>query len=123
MTLRRRGRRIEGQVSAEERVRRQYEEFKTLLASNNECLALMAGLQEDLRFVAPLPEVVGDRVVAIFERTVSSIAALEKVSGKAYRSFHRLAERGRREVEAYIGVEGHKDKPPMAVSLAQVGAS
>ncbi len=123
MNLGRRPARSEGQAAAEERVRRQYEEFKTLLASNNECLALMAGLQEDLRFAPPLPEVVGDRVAAIFDRTVSSIEALEKVSGKAYRSFHRLAERGRREVEAYLGVESHKDKPPMAVSLAQTDAS
>ncbi|TAM48285.1 MAG: hypothetical protein EPN53_10495 [Acidobacteria bacterium] len=123
MTLGRRGRRTEGPVSAEERVRRQYEEFKALLASNNECLALMAGLQEDFRFVPPLPEVVGDRVAAVFDRTVASVEALEKVTGKGYASFHRLAERGRREVEAYLGAVGLQERPPMAVSLAQVDAT
>ncbi len=109
--------------AAEERVRRQYREFKALLASNNECLALMAGLQEDLRFVPPRPHLVGERIAAVFERTVASVTALEHVTGKTYASFHRLAARGRREVEAFLAAEGRRESPAMAVSLAQVDAS
>ena len=40
-----------------DRIRAKYHSFRELLAINNECLELMAGLQEDLQFVPPRREV------------------------------------------------------------------
>ena len=53
---------VGGGDSAEERIRGQYQSFRL----NNECLELMAGLQEDLQFVPPRRDVPGDPAFAAF---------------------------------------------------------
>jgi hypothetical protein len=44
-----------------ERLRSKYASFRELLDSNSECLELMAGLQEDLQYVAPRGDIAGLR--------------------------------------------------------------
>ena len=54
----RRKRKEESSADAVEALlRKKYASFRTLLSLNNECLELMAGMQEDLRHVSPTREV------------------------------------------------------------------
>ncbi len=109
--------------SAEERARRKYEDFRSLLAANNECLSLLTSLQEDLAYVPPLPSVAAERAAGVFLRAFSSVEALERVTGRPFRSFHRLLEAGRREVEAFVAAEGFKETPPLALPLSRLDVS
>ena len=68
-----------------ERVRARYASFRELLALNNESLELMAGLQEDLQFVPPRRDSLGDRIGAVFNRVGAVIAALERLTGMRQR--------------------------------------
>ena len=113
----------ERRASAEERARRKYGDFRSLLAANNECLSLLTSLQEDLSYVPPLPAVVGERAAGVFLRASSSVEALERVTGRSFPSFHRLLEAGRREVEAFVAAEGYRETPPLALSLSRLDAS
>ena len=45
-----------------DRVRAKYTSFRELLTLNNESLELMAGLQDDLQYVPPRRDVLGDRI-------------------------------------------------------------
>lgn len=109
--------------SAEGRARRKYRDFRSLLAANNECLSLLTSIQEDLSYVPPLPSVVGERAAGVFLRALTSVEALERVTGRSFPSFHRLLEAGRREVEAFLAAEGFRETPPLAVPLNRLDAS
>lgn len=113
----------ERHASAEERARRKYGDFRSLLAANNECLALLTSLQEDLSYVPPLPGVVLERASGVFLRAASSVQALERLTGRTFPSFQRLLEAGRREVEAFVAAEGYRETPPLALPLSRLDAS
>ncbi len=66
---------------AEARLRQKYAGFRTLLSANNECLELMAGMQDDLRYVAPLREVFSDRVNTILKKARAVVESLEMLTG------------------------------------------
>ncbi len=51
--FRRGNRQQEALDPAADRIRAKYASFRHLLTLNNECLELMAGLQDDLQFVPP----------------------------------------------------------------------
>ena len=53
-------------ATARDRIRQRYERCRELISLNNECLELIAGLQEDLSYVPPLRDVVGGRIAGIF---------------------------------------------------------
>jgi hypothetical protein len=73
-------------IPAEERIKQKYGSFRELLSLNNECLELLAGLQEDLLYVPPRRDVLGERVSAIFTKAEGTVSALEKLSGGRYPS-------------------------------------
>ena len=76
----RRKRKEESSADAVEALlRKKYASFRTLLSLNNECLELMAGVQEDLRHVAPMREVFSGRVTSVFENAGGIIESLEKL--------------------------------------------
>ena len=89
-------------VPAEARLRQKYASFRTLLSANNECLELMAGMQEDLRLVAPLREVFGDRVNVIWEKAGEVVSSLEKLTGESQRALTLALKQQRQEVERYL---------------------
>lgn len=91
--------------SAEARLRQKYASFRSVLALNNECLELMAGMQEDLLYVPPLREVVSERVASLFEKAQEIVLALEKLTGVPQRSLSRSVEEQRLEVESYIATQ------------------
>lgn len=53
--------------SVEEKIRFKYVSFRELLAFNNECLELMAGLQEDLQYAPPRRNILDVRVSSLRE--------------------------------------------------------
>jgi pyruvate,water dikinase len=113
---------LDGAGSTETRVREKYQGFRDLLTLNNECLELLAGLQEDLQFVPPLRDVLGDRIGAIFGRSESIVSALERLSGIPYLSLHKAVESQRRQVEAYIAAAQELATPRLSFSLSEVTA-
>jgi pyruvate, water dikinase len=89
-------------ISAEERLRQKYSGFRTLLSLNNECLELMAGVQEDLRHVAPLREVFADRVASILEKAGGIVESLERLTGVSQHALSRVLELQRQEIDRYL---------------------
>jgi len=110
-------------ASAELRLRQKYHTFRKLLSFNNECLELMAGLQEDLQFVSPRREVVGKPVVAIFQKAQRIVEELATLTGKREPALTRVLDAQRKAVEIYIAKETEQTTSRLAVSLSQVGSS
>ncbi len=106
---------------AEERIREKYHSFQNLLNLNTECLELMAELQEDLRFVPPLRDIVQDRLGALFERTGRILESLRKLGGDKTEELAILLETLRRDVERYVAGLQELAAPRLAVWLSQVG--
>lgn len=109
-------------VPVEERIRQRYESFRELLALNNESLELIAGLQEDLQYVPPLRDVLGDRIARVFEKVEATIAALERLSGGMYTQLREAVESQRLEVERYIAALQEREAPRMAAWLSELTA-
>ncbi len=97
----RRGAAGEG-LSTEERIRSKYQSFRSVLSLNNECLELMAGLQEDLQFVPPRRDVLGARVGTICDKAEQIVSTLEGLMGKPSPILSGAVRAQRREVETYI---------------------
>ena len=76
--------------------------FANFSALNSECLELMAGLQEDLLFVPPRRDIVGDRVADVLHKAGQTVAALERLSGLRYPGLGKVLDAQRQEVERYI---------------------
>jgi len=108
-------------VSAET-IRNKYSTFRDLLALNNECLELMAGLQEDLLYVPPRADIAGPRAAAIFERAEGAAAALQKLSGHSYPALSSAIGEQRHEVEVYLAAATELATPRFSVWLYQVCA-
>jgi len=106
----------------EERVRRRYEIFRELLALNNEALELIAGLQEDLQYVPPLREVLGDRVKRLFEAVEATIGALERLTGAVYVPLREAVANQRLEVERYLASWQESRPVRMAAWLSELSA-
>jgi pyruvate,water dikinase len=102
-------------------IRAKYQSFRRLLALNNESLELLAGLQEDLQYVPPLGDIVGERAAGIFERAEGVAAALEELAGERYPALHAAVEQQKREVESYLAAGQELAAPRFAVWLFEVG--
>jgi pyruvate, water dikinase len=89
-------------AAAEARLRQKYASFRALLSLNNECLELMAGVQEDLRHVSPLREVFASRVSSILDKAGGIVESLETLTGVSQRPLVRALEQQRQEVERYL---------------------
>ena len=106
--------------AAEERIRQKYASFRELLGLNTECLELRSGLQEDLREVPPLRDVLGDRVGAIFDKAQRIVAALGKLNGDRYASLFAALRAQRDDVEAHIGACQELATPRLSTWLWEV---
>ncbi len=106
---------------SEERLRRKYAAFRELLSLNNECLELIAGLQEDLRFIVPQLDVVGGRVSAIFEKASGAVGALEALAGLRYTQLTDALNEQRSEVERYIAACQELVTPKLSAWLTEFG--
>jgi len=109
--------------AAEDRIRRRYKSFRELLSLNNECLEMMAGLQQDLRFVEPRRAVVGARIAALYQNTESTISALERLTGFSYAKLHASVRAQRGEVERYIATREELVPPHFSHWLAEIDGS
>ena len=110
-------------MPAEARLRQKYTTFRTLLSLNTECLEAMASLQEDLQYVPPLRDVLGDRVVSIFERAEKIVESLEKLTATSYGSLTRSLSQQRHEVETYIAAQQESTAPRLSTWLSEVDAT
>ena len=109
-------------VSAEEQIRHKYGVFRQLLSLNNECLELLAGLQEDVGYVPPRRDVVGERVTTFLEKAREIVGALEMLSGKRYPALHDAARVQRQEVETYIAARQELTTPRLSAWLSEIDA-
>jgi pyruvate, water dikinase len=108
-------------ATAEARLRRKYASFRTLLSLNNECLELMAGMQEDLRHVAALREVFGARVTSVLEKAAGIVELLEKLTGVSQRPLTRALEQQGQEVERYLAKQQEQKPSRLSAWLSEVG--
>jgi pyruvate,water dikinase len=104
------------------RMRAKYASFRELLSLNNESLELMAGLQEDLQFVPPRQDVLGDRVAAIFARTGGVVAALERLTGFDQHTLQTALQSQRHDVERYAAALGELARPRLSAWLSEINA-
>ncbi|MGB9206413.1 MAG: PEP/pyruvate-binding domain-containing protein [Terriglobales bacterium] len=88
--------------AVEDRIRRRYQSFRELLSLNNECLELMAAIQEDLQFVLPRRDIVGSRISAVYSKAEATVAALERLTGINFPQLHEAIHAQQNEVERYI---------------------
>ncbi len=105
-----------------ERVRARYGSFRELLALNNESLELMAGLQEDLQFVPPRRDVLGDRIAVIFNRVRDVTAALERLTGIGRRPLTAALEQQQHEVERYTVGLNEENRPRLSAWLSEINS-
>jgi len=107
--------------SAEERLRRKYDCFRRLLSLNNDCLDLMATLQEDLQYVLPRAQIVAPRIATFFEKSKRIAVELEQLTGREQPALLRALASQREEVERYVARSGVTD-PRLAARLDELDA-
>jgi len=104
-----------------ERLRQKYLHFRQLLTLNTECLELIAGLQEDLRYVLPRRDVVAGRVTQLFEKAASIVAALDELEGIRHEELWQRLELQRDEVERFTAAQQELISPRLSAWLHEVG--
>lgn len=107
--------------SAEARLRRKYSSFRNLLILNNDGLELMAGMQEDLKYVPPYREIFSRRVTEVFERAAGIVASLEALTGAVKRPLALALSEQRREVESYLARQQEIRPRRLSAWLSEVG--
>ena len=122
MWLRRETRATEPPLAIADRVRTRYASFRELLALNNESLELMARLQEDLQYVLPRRDVLGDRIPTIFTRIGEVVAAFERLTGVRYDSLAASLDAQRHEIERYSAALEELFSPRISAWLSEVNA-
>ncbi len=109
--------------SAEQTIRQKYSSFRELLALNNECLEILAGIQEDLHYAPPSGQVLGGRVPAVFHRIAQVVATLERLTGG---NFHVLADAvsaQRQDVERDLAARQELVAPNLSCWLSDIDAT
>ena len=107
---------------AADRVRAKYGSFRELLTLNNESLELMAGLQDDLQFVPPRREVLGERIGTIFDRIRGVVGSLERLTGVSQRTLAALIATQQSEIERYSTTLEDRAKPRLFAWLSELDA-
>src|SRR5579875_696963 len=110
-----------GPESAEQAIRNKYACFRELLSYNNECLELLASIQEDLQYVSPSREVLGDRAATVFDRTERVVQHLEQLSGKKYSALTQALRQQRQQIERHIAAAEEIASPRLSAWLSEVG--
>jgi pyruvate,water dikinase len=109
--------------AVQRRISQKYRTFRGLLTLNNECLELMAGLQEDLQYAPPIREVAGERIAAVFDQTERVVASLERLTGSGHGRLRQALAFQRREVERHIATLDDPHKARLVAPLAEIHAS
>jgi len=109
-----------GSGSAGQRIRGKYTSFRELLSLNNECLELMAGIQEDLQFVLPWRDIVGSRISAVYSKAEGTVAALERLTGISFPQLHESIHAQQNEVERYIAARQELVAPNFSAWLGEI---
>ncbi len=107
-------------VSREQTVRSKYESFRNLLSLNNDCLEILASIQEDLRYAPASRRVLGDRMVAVFDKLENVVATLEQLTEEHLPHLATIVCAQKDEVETYIAARDELTKPPMARWLSEI---
>jgi pyruvate, water dikinase len=105
----------------ESAIRGKYEAFRELLGLNNECLDLIAKLQEDLQYVPPRADVVGGRVSAVFRKTEHAVEGLHRLTGRRTRKLLSTLRQQRAEVETSIAASQELVQRRFAARLSEIG--
>ena len=108
--------------SPQERVRDRYVNFRELLSLNNDCLELLASIQEDLQYAPPTRELLEDRVSCVFDKTAEVVRTLERLTGYDYLSLLASVQAQRQEVERYIAADDLRPAN-LSASLSEIDAS
>jgi pyruvate,water dikinase len=103
------------------RVREKYLNFRELLTLNNECLELMARLQEDLQFAPPRRDVVEGRIAAVFTRVAGVVSALNRLSGMPHPTLAAALREQREEIERYAATQQELSHPRLSMWLSEIG--
>ena len=107
--------------SLQERVRSRYVSFRELLSLNNDCLELLASIQEDLQYAPSTRELLSDRVACVFDKIAEVVRTLERLTGYDYQSLLASVEAQRQEVERYIAADDMRPTN-FSASLSEVNA-
>ncbi|MBM3746731.1 MAG: hypothetical protein FJW34_13125 [Acidobacteria bacterium] len=102
-----------------DRIRTKYASFRKLLSLNDECLELLAALQEDLQFVPARRTVVEAYTQAVFMKAAEIVGVLERLAGQEYPALRDAMEDQQRALRRFLaGVE--LAAPRLAVRLYDV---
>ncbi len=107
-------------TSPEETIRTKYMSFRHLLAQNNDCLEILAGIQEDLQYVPPSRSVLSERIDLVLSKLENVVATLERLTGSGLSHLLEAVRAQREEVESYLAACDELPKPPLARSLSEV---
>ena len=110
----------EAPAGAPDGVRARYASFRDLLTLNNESLELMAGLQDDLQYVPPRRDVLGDRIGTLFERVGEVIGALERLTGARQETLKAALETQQLEIERYTATLEEVRRPRLSAWLSEL---
>lgn len=106
--------------SSAQTIRLKYGGFRDLLTLNNECLELLAGIQEDLQYAPASRKVLGERTASAFEKIEKVVATLERLTTDHVSQLAALVRAQRDEVESYISARDELARPPLALWLSEV---
>jgi pyruvate,water dikinase len=108
--------------SLQDRVRGRYVNFRELLSLNNDCLELLASIQEDLQYAPRTRELLSDRVGCVFDKTAEVVRTLERLTGYDNHVLLTSVQAQRQEVERYIAADDLRPTN-FSASLSEVTAA
>ncbi len=107
-------------ASPEQTTRTKYASFRRLLSLNNDCLEMLAGIQEDLQFAPASRRVFGERINLVFDQLEKVVATLERLTEKRFRALAETVRAQQDQVETYIAARDELASPPLARGLSEV---
>jgi pyruvate,water dikinase len=103
-----------------ERLRARYFTFRELLALNNECLELMAEIQDDLQYVPPSHQVLGGRIARIYNRIRGVVALLERLTHVPQPVLPAAVVHQQQEIERYLVTMKQSVTPNLFARLSRL---
>ena len=107
-------------ASPEVSIRSKYASFRKILSLNNDCLELLAGIQEDLQFAPANRNVLGNRVAVSFDEIQEIVSALERLADEHFAGLAAAVDAQSQEVESYIAARDELASPPLARWLSEI---
>ncbi len=107
-------------VSSEQKFRLKYASFRNLLSLNNDCLEILAGIQEDLHYAPASRKVLGDRIDLVFDKLENVVATLERLTGDRFPQLAAMVRAQRDEAGTYVAARDELASPPLARALSEV---